>query len=79
MLSPLLNYTIGCPSWINTAPIPVSDASVSMTNTLEKSGKDNTGVDVIASFNLSNASWAAWFQEKDLLCNKLVKGFAMMP
>uniref|UniRef100_A0A0A9GMS0 Uncharacterized protein n=1 Tax=Arundo donax TaxID=35708 RepID=A0A0A9GMS0_ARUDO len=35
---------------INTAPNPVSHASISTTNVVEKSGKANTGVETMACF-----------------------------
>ncbi|KAF7828939.1 Retrovirus-related Pol polyprotein [Senna tora] len=58
----LLKKATGCPSWLNTAPIPVLDASVSTTNCLEKSGRARTSALVMRVFSCLKASSAASFQ-----------------
>jgi hypothetical protein len=53
LLTALLRYVIGCPCCMRTAPMPLSLASVSTINPMDKSGNANTGVVTKVSFKVS--------------------------
>lgn len=53
--NPLLRNAMGWLCCINTAPSPVSQASVSMENGLVKSGSYRTGAGISACLRTSNA------------------------
>lgn len=59
--------------------MPVSHASVSSSNGWLKSGSAKTGVCVMASFNLSNASCAMGLHKNCFFLKRLVNGLAIIP
>ena len=63
----------------NTAPTLKPEASHSTINILLKSGKLNTGVEVVASFRLWNAFSDYELQSKEFFFNILVSGAAIFP
>jgi hypothetical protein len=71
---------MGCPSCINTAPIPMLEASVSRTNCLLKSGRANTGADPTACLRASKACYTVLDQINSVpFLGKLDIGWLITP
>lgn len=70
----LLKKAIGCPFCDKTAPIPLPDASVSMVKGTSKSGRDNTGAVIRASFNLQKAFYVFVVHLNESIVVALMRG-----
>jgi hypothetical protein len=62
---------------MSTAPMPVSEASVSNVKGSEKTGKARTGADDIASFNIEKATECWGDHMKESFFNRSCKGLQM--
>jgi hypothetical protein len=67
-------YVIGCPSCINTAPMPEPAALVFMIKDLLMSGRDKTGGLTIAFLRSSKGKVASWSQPTTSFLRSLVRG-----
>jgi hypothetical protein len=74
-----LKNAIGMPFYINTAPTPNPDASVSSVKGKEKSGNASKGATHILSLRVLKALVCVGVQRKESFFNKSCKGLQIKP